>query len=130
MKPWGHRSPKQLDGLRVASVADPHAVAVAWALQLMLDRPDPDRGKPEPPAAPAWVRELTPPLARFWGDGLTKAPKLGVEPTVLDRAKADPSSLRAAARWIAEKGTAEGSADAARLMAVLNRYPARARPVC
>lgn len=125
MKPWRSRAPRQLDGLRVVTVADPHSVTVAWALQLMLDRPDPNRGKPDPPAAPRWVRSIVPPLARFWGDGLTKAPRLGVEPVVLDWARSDPASLRAAARWIGERGTANGSPDARRLMAVLDRYPAR-----
>jgi len=44
---------------------------------------------------------------------------------VLDWARSDPASLRAAAKWIDERRKVEDSPDAQRLMAVLNRYPVR-----
>ena len=47
MKPWYAREPHQLGDLRVATVADPVAVSRAWALQVLLDVPDPIT--PEPP---------------------------------------------------------------------------------
>ena len=37
MRPWYAVQPRQLDGLRVATVADPVAVSRAWALQLLTD---------------------------------------------------------------------------------------------
>lgn len=124
MTPWYALEPKQLDGLRVATVADPAAVSRAWALDLMLSRSDP--APPEPPGSPAWVRANAPWLAWLWGDGVTKAPRPRIDPTVLDWARADPDSLRAAARWIADRKTADGSEPAGRLMAVLDRSPNRA----
>ena len=39
MKPWYQSCPAQLDGLRIATVADPVAVSRAWALELLLDAP-------------------------------------------------------------------------------------------
>ena len=39
MKPWYASRPRQVDGLRIATVADPVAVSRAWALQLLLDAP-------------------------------------------------------------------------------------------
>lgn len=126
LKPWYESSPKQLDGLRVATVADPIAASRAWALQLMLDRKD-DREKPDPPKAPEFIRgTVLKPLARLWGDGLTKVHKLSVEPTVIEWGRTDPEGLRKAARELAaSKGKSESS-DAQRLMKVLNRYPDRA----
>ena len=67
MKPWYASRPVQLDGLRVATVADPVAVSRAWALQLLLDAPSGDPA--ETNIAPAWVRKHIPWLARFWGAG-------------------------------------------------------------
>ncbi|MDB5353486.1 MAG: hypothetical protein JWN86_4733 [Planctomycetota bacterium] len=120
MTPWYSHAPRQFGGARVVAVFDPVVASRAWALQLLVDRED--HSPPDPPAAPDWIRKNAPPLARLWGDGVTKVPRLGVEPTVLDWARDDPESLRAAARWIATKKTAEGSEPARRLMAVLNRY--------
>ena len=122
--PWFRVEPWQLEKARIVTVAHPVSVSRAWALQLMLDKPN--TAPPPPPAAPAWVRSYAPFLARLWGDGVTKAAPLQIEETVLDWGKDDPESLRAAAKWIAEKGTAEGSEPAGRLMALMQRYPDRA----
>ena len=67
MRPWYASEPRQLDGARVVSVDDPVAVSRAWALFVMLDAPD--RSPRDPPAAPGWVHEYVPWLARLWGDG-------------------------------------------------------------
>ncbi len=80
-------------------MANPDALARAWALQLLLDAAD--RSPDDPPAAPAWVQVHTPWLARFWGDGLNKPKKLTLNQTVLDWSRSDPESLLAAAKWIA-----------------------------
>ena len=61
MQPWYASEPRQLDGARVASVADPVAVSRAWALRLLLDAPI--AVEDEPPQRPDWVRD-TRPLAR------------------------------------------------------------------
>ena len=81
MTPIYALEPRQLDGTRVASVFDPKAVECAWALQLMLDKSVPSRR--EPPRSPTWVRDFLPPLARFWGDGLTKSPPLNINEDIL-----------------------------------------------
>ena len=122
--PWYKVEPWQLGGARIVTVAHPTSVSRAWALQLMLDKGD--EAPPPPPASPWWVRSYVPFLARLWGDGVTKIPHLGIEPTVLDWGRDDPESLRAAAEWIVEKGTGRGFAPAEKLMALLQRYPTRA----
>jgi 4-amino-4-deoxy-L-arabinose transferase-like glycosyltransferase len=117
MTPYYERRPGQLDGLRVVTVDEPRTVAQAWALQLLADD-DPDP-RPEPPSAPVWVRSALPPLARFWGEGVTKAGRLRVNERAFAWARADPDSLRAAARAIAEGGPIPAGSDAARLGTIL-----------
>jgi 4-amino-4-deoxy-L-arabinose transferase-like glycosyltransferase len=117
MRPWYTSEPAQLGGARVASVADPVAVSRAYALQILLDAPD-RRGE-EPPAAPRWVREHAPWLARLWGDGLKKASRLAVHPTILDWSHTDPEGLLAAAKCIAAKEPLERNKEAGRLMELL-----------
>ncbi len=124
MVPWYAVEPEQLTKARVATVCHPEAVSRAWALQLLLDKESPKR--PEPPAAPVWVRTYAPLLARLWGEGVTKAPPLAINEEVLSWGKEDPDSLVAAAQWVAQHGHGDGSAPARRLMDVLNRYPGRA----
>ncbi len=118
MEPLYERRPRQLDGLRVVTVDDPETTARAWALQLLTDF-IPAAGAPEPPAAPAWVRSVLPPLARLWGDGVTKSRPLRVNERAFAWAKTDPASLRAAARVIADLGPISPGSDAARLHSLL-----------
>lgn len=101
MTPWYARTPTQLDGLRVATVADPVAVSRAYALRMLLDVPDdqpPDRAE-----VPDWVRKYTPFLKRFWGEGLTKIAHLNTNKAILDWALEDPKGLLAAAQGIAAR---------------------------
>lgn len=121
MRPWYSREPKQLDGLRVATVADPPAVARAWMLQLLLDARY--EGPPEPPALPAWVTRYAPWFARFWGVGVTRVPRLGINNTVLNWAKNDPQGLRSAARAIADREP-ERTAESRRLWKILENHGA------
>jgi hypothetical protein len=120
MKPWYARRPKSLDNLRVLTVADPPAVARAWALWLLTDAPD--RTPPDPPAAPLWVRDYVPWLARFWGDGVTKVARLAVNEPMLAWARSDPEGLRAAARALASGRPIADDPDALRLRGQLDRY--------
>jgi hypothetical protein len=99
MRPWYACEPRQLDGLRVATVADPVAVSRAWALELLLDAPD--RSLPDPPLAPDWVRNYLPILGRFWGDGLTRIHKLTLNQELLAWARTDPNGLLHAAEILA-----------------------------
>jgi hypothetical protein len=123
MRPWYASRPEQLDNLRVLTVADPVQVSRAWALQILADRDDPT---PYPPLAPEWVRANAPWLARFWGDGVTRFRRLGVNDEAFAWAKDDPDSLLRAARRIANGRTSDGDDDAAaRLRAILDRYPDR-----
>jgi 4-amino-4-deoxy-L-arabinose transferase-like glycosyltransferase len=108
MEPWYSARPRQLGGLRVATVADPVAASRALALQLLTDAPAPERR--EPPAAPAWVRKFAPWLGRLWGDGLTKAKPLTVNEPMLAWAKRDPEGLRRAARLIVDWALADSAA--------------------
>lgn len=113
MHPWYASEPSQVQGQRLVTVADPVAVSRAWALHLLLDAPD--LSPPEPPAAPPWIRERLPILARFWGDGLQKDSKLAVNAGVVEWARNDPESLKAAARVLAGRGSTQEDPHAARL---------------
>ena len=99
MRPGTPASRRRSTARGCLTVANPDALARAWALQLLLDAPDlsPD----DPPAAPAWVQLHAPWLARLWGEGLIKPKKLTLNQTVLDWSRSDPQSLLQAAKWIA-----------------------------
>jgi hypothetical protein len=119
MRPWYASEPRQLDGARVLTVVDPVAVSRAWALRMMLDAPD--RSPPDPPAAPAWVRESVPWLGRLWGDGLIKAHRLALNQPVLEWSRSDPEGLLAAARAIAAKQPLEKDQRAQQLWDLMTR---------
>ncbi len=122
MTPFYERRPRQLDGLRIVTVDAPGTVARAWALDLLAgDDHNKTPRPPEPPTAPAWVRSVVPPLARLWGDGLTKARPLRVNEPAFAWASADPDSLRVAAKALASKAPIEPGSDASRLRALLTR---------
>ncbi|MDX2038974.1 MAG: glycosyltransferase family 39 protein [Isosphaeraceae bacterium] len=123
MTPFLEIRPAQLDGSRVVTVLDPATVARGWALQLLCDVGPADLPppRPEPPSAPEWITRFAPPLARFWGDGVTKAKPLRVNPSIFEWASRDPETLRAAARTLADRPfdpPAPGS-PAERLLAIL-----------
>ena len=74
MRPWYASEPRQLDGARVATVADPVAVSRAWALFVLLDAADRSpttRPRPRPGSA-----SMPPGSRRLWGDGLIKVHRL------------------------------------------------------
>ena len=94
MKPWYALRPRQLDGLRVATVADPVAVSRAWALQLLptarLSTPD---GRTPPPGSA--MRSVARPVLGRRADSVpprtsTRRSSTGPGPI--------PPGLRAAAR--------------------------------
>ncbi len=121
MRPWYAREPAQVDGLRLATVADPVAVSRAWGLELLLDAAD--RSRPDPPAAPEWVRTYTPILSRLWGDGLIKVHRQTLKQDVLEWARADPHGLLEAARYVAaHKGQGDDPA-AGRLLRLIAHLP-------
>jgi 4-amino-4-deoxy-L-arabinose transferase-like glycosyltransferase len=129
MRPWYASEPRQLDGARAVTVADPVAVSRAWALFVLLESGD--RSRPDPPAAPAWVRRNVPWLRRLWGDGLLadydadgrllriKVHRLAVNERILAWSRSDPEGLLAAARHLAPKGPAAQDETARRLYALM-----------
>lgn len=119
MTPFYQVAPIQLDGLRVASVADPVAVSRALALNLLANGPDESL---PPPEVPEWVRLYVPVLGRFWGEGLSRAPVLTVNEPLFEWARDDPDGLRAAARRLVERKGGDGDPDSARLWSILTRY--------
>lgn len=132
LKPFYALAPKQLDGLRVASVADPVAVSRAVALNLLASEAG---GPPSQVEAPAWVHRSVPWLGRFWGEGLTRAPSLEVYEPVFEWAHDDPESLRAAAKAIVAAAPAIARGDAvplnpgaSRLLGILTRFDTPASP--
>ena len=126
LAPWYACEPRQLDALRVATVADPVAVSRAWALFLLASGPD--AGAADRPAAPGWVRRVCPPLGRFWGEGLARVPRPGVNTALFDWARTDPEGLRAAARAIAARRPPADAPNARRLRAILARYDRPGKP--
>ena len=129
MTPWYESRPTQLGGARVLAVMDPSAVSRAWAIQLMCDAPD--RSPPPKPNAPAWVRQTSKTLARFWGDGLDRAPALAVNEPIFQWAATEPGTLQQAAAELvarAKTGAMPSLADetlsppARRLLGVISRY--------
>lgn len=123
LRPWYSSRPRQLDGIRVATVADPSSVATAWALWLLTDAAA-DQPQ-EAPEVPPWVRRNVPFLGRLWGEGLTKVAKLGAFAPTFDWAREDPIRMREAAALLAQRrGDPGENPDARRLRAILDRYPA------
>ena len=121
MKPWYAVQPPQLDGARVATVADPVAFSRAWALQMLLDSRY--EGPIPSASAPECVHRFAPWLGRFWGEGLTRVTPTCVNEAMFGWERNDPAGLRAAARTIAASGgTAGNDPDANRLLAVIRRY--------
>jgi hypothetical protein len=119
LTPWYASTPKQLDGLRVATVADPVAVSRAYALALLLDAGA--EAPHAPPRVPGWVRRFAPFLGRFWGKGLTKVAPLGVNKDLLAWAKTDPDGLLAAANLLAKQRDPGDDPGARRLWKALTR---------
>jgi hypothetical protein len=117
MQPWYASEPRQLDGARIVSVDDPVAVSRAWALFVLLDAAD--RSPKDPDAAPEWVRDHTPWLARLWGDKLIKAHRLAMNQAVLAWSRSDPDGLLAAARVIASRQPIENGTPAEQLMRLM-----------
>jgi hypothetical protein len=113
MRAWYASEPRQLDGARVLSVDDPVAVSRAWGLFLLLDALD--RGRHNPPAVPAWVRNHIPWISRVWGDGLEKVPEPALNEPVLAWSRSDPDGLLAAARHIAAGKPIKSAVQAQRL---------------
>ncbi len=100
MTPLYASRPEPLRRDRVLAVMDPRAGARAWALHLLSAGPD---VVPRPPAkAPEWLRRNLPLLARFWGDGLTLAPRPTIREDMITWAEDDPEGLRDAAIALAE----------------------------
>ena len=99
MHPWYAREPRQLDGLRVATVADPVAVSRAWALESLLDAPD-SKQKEE-----------------------HKVNRLMLNQKVLDWARADPQGFLAAAQFVAAHRGAGEDKDARRLVDLVTSQP-------
>jgi hypothetical protein len=97
MQPWYALRPCQLDGLRVATVADPVAVSRAWALWLLAERGGFAEARP---------RVSLP----------------GFNQAIFDWARSDPDRLRAAARAIASGDPRAGESDGSRLRAILRRF--------
>jgi len=118
MEPWYARRPAQVDGLRLATVADPVAVSRAWALWLLTDastRPEPTSADPE--GLLSWT-------GRLWGAGLEAWPTPGLHEETMTWAATDPEGLRSAARALMRFGPAVAQTDeeAARLLAILRRH--------
>jgi 4-amino-4-deoxy-L-arabinose transferase-like glycosyltransferase len=126
MEPWYALRPPQLDGLRVATVADPAAVSRAWALWLLTGTPE--RRAVPAGAAPGWVGQWLPWLGRFWGEGLAVEPPSRPYEPALTWARTDPDGLRAAARALAERGRAGDDPGARRLMEILADRPSERIP--
>ena len=99
MKPWYESSPKQLDGARVVTVADPVAVSRAFAIRLLTDAPD--ELPPDQPVVPTWVNQYAPWLGRLWGVGLTKIARLTLYKPLFKWVETDPNGLLAAAKGLA-----------------------------
>ena len=120
MSPWYALRPRQLDGLRVATVADPLAVSRAWALWLLAES---DTARPRPrPGAPAWVHRFAPFLGRLWGEGVAQPRLTGVNEPLFAWARSDPDGLLASARRIADRRAPGDDPGARRLLAILDRH--------
>jgi len=126
MKPWYAVEPRQLDGLRVATVADPVAVSRAWALQLLAGGAD-TRAAPPPPESPRGRRSVPwPGRSALVGPRSLLPP--GVHEAIFLWARSEPAGLRAAAQAIAERRPGEDAAAVERLLAIIRRLHRPDRP--
>ncbi len=107
MRPWYASEPRQLDGARVATVADPIAVSRAWGLFVLLSSLDRSGRAPSRAAA------------RPAGDGRISVPGFEPNPVVLEWSRSDPGGLLAAARRIAAKQPIESDEQSQRLFALM-----------
>jgi Dolichyl-phosphate-mannose-protein mannosyltransferase len=121
MRPWYASRPRQLGESQVITVADPATVSRAYALRALLEARD--QSPPALPAAPHWVREFVPWLARLWGDGITKRKPPTLDQTVLNWSRTDPAGLLAAARLVAARRPKEQDENAERLLELITAEP-------
>ena len=103
MRPWYALRPRQLGGLRVATVAEPVAVSRAWALQLLAAESD-SRAAGESTRGP------------------TRVARPGVNEAIFKWARSDPKSLRVAAQAIAGGAAKPDDPAVRRLLTILRRY--------
>jgi hypothetical protein len=121
MRPWYTSRPRQLGESQVITVAEPVTVSRAYALRALLEARD--QSPPAPPAAPPWVRDFVPWLARLWGDGMIKRKPPALDQTVLNWSRTDPAGLLAAARLVAAKRPKEQDENAMRLLELITAEP-------
>ena len=89
MRPWYASEPRQLDGARVASVADPAAVSRAWALADLARRPRSQQARPA--RGPGLGPQITPRGSAASGaTDWTKAHRLALNQNVLDWSRTTP----------------------------------------
>ena len=120
MRPWYASRPRQLDSLRVATVADPIAVSRAWALWMLVDS---GHGRPRPARkAPGWTHRFPPLLRRLWGEGLIQPRLIGTDERIFAWARSDPDGLLAAARRLAGRLEPGDDPAAIRLRAILDGH--------
>ena len=128
MRPWYALRPPQLDGLRVATVADPVAVSRAWALQLLADGPGrpPRRVAARPEVGPS-SRPLARPVLGRGADAGRRRPA-STRPSSPGRGPTRRPSRRGAADRRAAIEPASDDPDARRLLAILRRYDQPRQP--
>jgi hypothetical protein len=125
MRPWYSRRPRQLDGGRVLTVADPVTVSRAWALSLLAASEEIVTAPSD--QSPGWLRRSLPFLGRFWGDGVSRPPRPAVNEDLFKWARDEPAVLLAAASALAERRGVDSDPARRRLKEMLWRYP-RKRP--
>jgi len=106
MRPWYVLRPRQLDGLRVAAVADPVAVSRAWALQLL--------------AAGSDSRTASAPGESTWGP--TQVLRPAVNEAIFQWARSEPKPLLATAQAVAGGDANPDDPAVKRLLTILRRY--------
>ena len=119
--PLVHQPAAQLGESQVITVAEPVTVSRAYALRALLEARD--QSPPAPPAAPPWVRDFVPWLARLWGDGVIKRKPPTLDQTILNWSRTDPAGLLAAARLVAAKRPNEQDENAKRLLELITAGP-------
>ena len=117
MTPWYASRPRQLGGVRVASVVDPVAVSRAYALAGLAGASE-DRPVPEP-EAPGWVSAYVPALGRLWGVGQKETKRASIAEPAFAWAEADPAGFLDAARALARRGDKTDDPGAKRLLGLI-----------